>query len=350
MTIVRAMLLLGLLATRVIAGDPYDDTPGSIFDQGGGDRTNPAQQQGAGDASSAASTAPTDDRERARRDEQVWPGLVRRYTAMYVFLEGASHALTRFDKRYPSSLGQSVDGFLAEQSRAMRVGAGGGLVRTLTIAPPREDAELFVKALPRVAVGEYGRLHSAVVEAVLGAEEMVLSSPWWIDALALRRELDRQRRVTDRTGDDAAAEAFEQRHALRMELMDRQSEEGSAGAAPIRVVGFSTKNLVEGQRWHGPLGEGFDLVIVALSSGSGQGDRHEHRRRSREYLLALPVDRLPAPITEEHFKAVLTEAGMTPSTFVDLVFEQTRLNPRDVEPRVLVALERARDAARGQKD
>lgn len=340
-------LALLAAATAALAADPaYDDLPGDIFDR-------PAASQG-GDSAPPADAAAVDV-ERHVRDRRVWPQLWRRYAALYIHFEGRYLPITRFQPACPSSRGMTVDGFIQEQTELMRVQVASNMQRTIRVAPSRDEAVAYANALPKLAVGEYGRVHVCRIEKVLGPDQMIVCDLQLIDPDQLSRDMeslynDARKRMDD---DRAARQYVDDRFAFRLQLLEQQRD--PSFRQRIRLAGFDTSSLIEGHRWHGPADLGIRLFIVGVGldvpptdpaqnvdADAARSDRRQFsRRRSRteRVFVAIPLDRLPAPLTEAQFLDMLSARQTSQSDFIDLVFQQTDRSTRDVEQRVIAELE-----------
>ncbi len=252
---------------------------------------------------------------------QLWERHWRDYAQHCARFEDEFLCCPAYNKRYPSSAGMSLRDARQELSRKVKVRSA-GMVRTKTIQMPLAEAEAMVNPIPRLAPGQYGYLHSVEVEEVLDATSLTIEEPLLIDAktLAIEYKADRAR-ARQADDSDTASDELEHRYARRMDLIDRQKHRAFS-QAELRLVGFSTRGLAEGQRWTGPRDEGLRILVVKAEYDGSE-------RRPRKRLVAAAVDQIRWGLSETDFITLLEARGLDPAGFVSLIQEEMKEHDKE---------------------
>lgn len=327
-----AGLLLALMAGQVVAQDSPQRIPpvGSRGDepdrQRDGQRDNGQREA----ADRRADDAAIEDVPRATLDRfrnNYW-----RYAQKSIRFEDDYVTMPVYDRRYPSSRGVTVLDALRELSREERRNIGGGLYRMERITPPRIEAEAYALILPRLAVGEYGYIHSVRVREILGPDEMLVEDLWLIDSQALtqaKRDMrDRLREQSrERVDTRAIDQQFEQRDRIAQQQRDR------AFRNVVRIKGFPTRGLTVRERWYGPDDGGIQLAIVL------EEQVQRSRTRTEERFVAIPVSWFERDeLSEAQFIDLLAKRGYTIASFVEMMQEEMVRDSRTAHERIFLNL------------
>ncbi|MBI1336742.1 MAG: hypothetical protein GC164_07250 [Phycisphaera sp.] len=338
----------------------YDDTPGSVFDNS--TETQPAPHTTPGQIADHPDPSDTGlvGTKRAMW-QQFWPN----YAARYVEFEDVYYVFPDFDARYPSSKRMTLDQYIQENTRELRITLN-GMGRTLRLVPTRDDATAGVNTLPNLTVGEYGHIHSVKVEKILGPDEALVSDLWLIDSVTIDNQVRLDRLAAQQASDRADIDQIlENRYRERQNIAKQQADSAFPGRNVMRMVGFPTRQMTEGQRWLGFKGDG-DIQIAVIASqkleelanrgnklaesikpnsrGLGSYSYSARRNDSTPMVVVLaPLDALRNRPKEAGFIELLKRRNLTPAEFVDLVVDTAKAGGEDVEARVLAELEKRVD-------
>jgi hypothetical protein len=318
---------------------------------------------------------------RAKQREQflrIAPNFSRAYIRF-----GDDYAyMPAYNPLYPSNLGDKVD-------------QGPTGVKKLY---SREEIDAILMPLQDVQVGQYGHIHSFRVERVTGPDEMVVSEVWLIDSEALTKEIEAAYEPLERKAKEMgeANDALKLAQAAKNEATVRaanateggaepisradaanaakiealpsmkaligmaqrevegmfvgrraavRKQQSGAFAGPLRVKGFSTAGIKEGERWYGTRGAGatFKVAVVrpvgmkktlAVSSPGGKDAVESGAGGGKPALILLvPAEFCKTSLTVEQFAEMLAKFGATPDSFVELAVAAMRAdskNSRDV--------------------
>ena len=338
-----------------------------------------------------------------RRITALWNSHWRLYGSKFIPVGDDYAACPAFDIRYPSSTHMRVSDLMREKTEQQKVSSG-GFVKTYTIKPDENDVEAYARALPKLALGEYGYIHSAKVDKVLGPDAMIISDVWLVDADEIKKarekelekypeparprfdnrnrgnrsvstsQRDRERQVqqqydAQRQLRDAIVKHIEESYELRQKLMDEQGGNGFGQAIIVR--GVNTGTVRPGSRWEGVRrGNGEQIAVVMLDqpeadkpqgaskaqdAGKSGGLSFLKNRTGRsggkggKMLVAVPaIEFRRSGLTEAQFLDLLAKRGMTVAEFVNLVLKVKRTaefdpsNPFKPEPAVFAELESRR--------
>ena len=263
--------------------------------------------------------------------EQLWERHWRVYAQRCAAFEGEFICAPKYDRRYPSSAGITVRQAEAKLSEKVRVG-GAGIVMTKTVRAPEAEAQAIALPIPKIKIGEYGFFVSAQIVQVLGPKSMVIEDLYLIDPAVYKRDFRADRAKARQAEDgDAAEAALAYIYTHRDALVDRQKDKKHKRIV-LRVEGYSTVGLMEGDRWAGPKGLGFSVLIARAEYDGSE-------RRPRQRAVAVAVDQVRWGLQEEAFVQMLEARGLTRQSFVDLVMERMAAEaPETAQQQVFAAL------------
>lgn len=263
-----------------------------------------------------------------------WPLAARNYIIFneeYLCVRG-------YNDRYPSSKGMTVTDLLKrDKGYVMRLRNRRGMTIEQRITLSRVEAEAMAMALPQMAVGHYGFIHSVEVERILGPDAMVVRNLWLIDAQAMNRARDDDRqRLTNDFDWNIASQIADELYQNRVRLADMQQQAVFNREFVLR--GFPTERLASGMRWAGPGGAGLQIAILSVQDVE---DNWSPDRGVRRMLVAIPGQRLRNGLNRDQFLDLLARRKMTPQQLVEVVEEANRSVVRDVEKSMVDAIEAA---------
>jgi hypothetical protein len=290
--------------------------------------------------------------------QRHWP----RFASLYVKVGDQYAACGKYKHDFPSSRHITV-----EQVRDMTVRQrveryGSIMTRRENIHIPREDAYAVVNALPQLAVGEYGYIQGATVVEVISESEMIVDHVQLIDERAVARDKaatrdDLERRSSARSSRRAIDTQLEWLFQNRDQLIEQQDEDAFEDVR-VKLVGFDTRGLDEGDHWTGETerpargvdapDDGIPVAIVAAEQPPQTESRSRRSRRRRQrsepdILIAVHAERLRGrELDEDQFVEMLERRGYDRTKFVQLVLEQKRQFLDEADPRIVEILEAAR--------
>lgn len=289
-------------------------------------------------------TQPQSDAQVAALWRHHWP----QFAAHYVKIGDAYLPCAKYNFDYPSSRFEKAEKYtdLHQQTRTITSNSVGvGLTRQQTTRLPREDADAFVRAIPRLAVGEYGYIRGGKAARIEGPDQMILTDIQLIDVDQLTRDKnDTARSLARRGAADSRRElvdAVEWRYQKRDELVELQNDK--SWQVPVRVVGFDTTRLKEDEFWTGQTPhhqrDGVQLAIVGTAEVESS---KSSRRRSRTVTVLVAVDALRLrrrELKEDDFKALLAARGFDEASFVELVLREKQRDPENADVEIIKELE-----------
>jgi len=290
------------------------------------------------------------DREAARID-RVWNRLWREFAPFYIQHEEAYICVPGYDRRLPSSMGMSARDYTEESAKEVEYTDERGRERTRVLTKPEDEANAVVRAIPSIAVGQYGYIHSGMIRSVEDDQTVEINQVWLLDAEAATEErkeaLDgvvrdglgdiedavrnRGRNERRNRGDGIIARRGAEREAIMWMYEDRQAlaerqRNRSFSRYQWTIVGYRTGQLNEGLRW--PAGraaeDGLQLVIVEVAGAN---------------VTAVPAQRIGSGLSELEFLNCLEARGITKAEFVELVTEAKRVDRTGYADAVLDHLE-----------
>jgi hypothetical protein len=246
---------------------------------------------------------------------RIWPN----YGRYYIQWGEGYAAMPAFEPRFPSNKGITVEKAQEILGQAVDEQIGNIIKHKIILASPAE-AQAAVMTLQAMEPGQYGYIHSFVVEKVLSPNEMVVSNIWIINSDVTIKERDSvlaeaERRaraigegnedlkrindaknqailstvIVDANGATVTPKIDEKytakvnalpntetlltqaraevngRFLERDKIIKRQKTINFAG--PYKVKGFLTAGIIEGRRWFGSnalgkVGEGFQVAVI----------------------------------------------------------------------------------------
>ncbi|MCE9590615.1 MAG: hypothetical protein K8S99_08845 [Planctomycetes bacterium] len=292
--------------------------------------TQPAATQPAGSAGADRAEA-EEVKRRERMWARYWPIFAKRF---YKF--GDDYVAFDYDPKFANSRHLSSSEAIEKLTRVVETRSN-TMVTSHRISPPRAEVDAIAKALPDMRVGAYGYVHSWTVEEIIGPDEMMVSQIWLIDREQMNRERDEMHRQTGWS--DEARNEVKARFKERDELAQRQQNDNYWRR--LKVVGIPTRSLVPGVRWSGPKNDAG--IQVAVLGALRQRRNAEGYWDNRQVAVLLAAERLKAGLSEADFKAMLAKSGYTPDQFTKLVSAELRKGSRDMDTRVIAALQSAAD-------
>lgn len=263
--------------------------------------------------------------------QRLWERHWRVYAQRCAQFEDEFICAPGFDKRYPSSAGVTVRQVEAKLSEKIKVG-GHGVVMTKTVRPPIAEAQAVALPIPKIKIGEYGFLASAEVVEVLGPKSMVVEDLYLIDPAVYKKDYRADRAKARQAEDSDAAEAsLAYIYTHRDALIERQKDKRHKRIV-LRLEGYPTQGLTEGDRWAGPKGQGFSVLIA-------HSEYYGSKRRQKQRAVAVAVDQIKWGLDEQTFVSLLEARGLTRQSFVSLVMEKmAEGDPETAEQQVFAAL------------
>ncbi len=263
--------------------------------------------------------------------QQLWDRHWRVFAQKCAEFEGEYLCSPKYDRRYPSSTGMTLRQAEAKLSEKIRVG-GSGIVMTKTVRMPVAEARAMVFPIPKMKVGEYGLLASVEVDEVLSPRSMLVTDVFLIDPVVMRRDYRADRAKARQAQDSKAAEASLAYVYTRRDAVLARQKDKKHRKIVLRLEGFSTDGLSEGERWTGPRGEGLAVLLV-------RPEVYGSKRRVRQRLVAVSVKKVRWGLDEAGFIKLLESRGLDPRGFVELVMEKmAEDDPKVAKQRVFNSL------------
>lgn len=262
---------------------------------------------------------------------QLWERHWRFFAQRCGVFEGAYVCCPTYQARCPSSAGITVRQAQAELAEQVKIKKG-ILVTTRTVQMPIEEARAMAEPIPQLAVGQYGYLASVQVVQVLGPTSMVVSDVQLIDVDAVSSAYKADRaKAREAYDSDEADQLLERKYGQRMAVIERQKDR-SFKRSLLRLEGFATRGLAEGQRWAGPKDQGVQVVMV-------KQELYGSERRPRVRLVAAILEQVHWGLDEDQFIALLKEHGLEPAEFVQRVMdEMAQAEPTEAQQAVFLSL------------
>lgn len=263
--------------------------------------------------------------------QQLWERHWRVYAQKCAEFEGGFICCPAYDRRYPSSAGMTVRQAEAELAEKVKVRKA-NLVYTKTVKMPVGEAEAMANPIPKLAIGEYGYLASVEVVEVLGPTSVLVKDVALIDTAKLNRDYRADRERARQADDsDAADDLLEHMYEQRYALAEKQKQKAYQRAV-MRIDGYMVQGLTVGERWEGPKGEGFQVMIVSRED-------YGNERRPKQRLVAVSPEKIRLGLDEAGFIRFLASRGLEPASFVKRVMDTMAENrPDDAETIVFASL------------
>jgi hypothetical protein len=267
-----------------------------------------------------------------RQTQQLWDRHWRVYAQRCAEFEGEYLCSPKYNKRYPSSTGLTVRQAEAKLSKKVRVG-GSGIVTTRTVKMPIAEARAMALPIPKLKAGEYGQLASVEVIQVLSPTSMIVKDLYLIDPVVVTRDRRADRARARKARDSKAAEAELAYVYTRRDAVMKRQKDGKHRKVVLRLEGFSTDGLSEGERWAGPKGDGLAVLIVRPELYGSK------RRANKQRLVAVSVKKVRWGLDEQAFIRLLETRGLDPKSFVAIVMEKmAEDDPQTARQRVFSSL------------
>ena len=284
----------------------------------------------AGSLGIPVASAESEDGE-SRRLRAVWKRHWNDFASRYAKVGDDYFSLVRYDPKYPSSSRTNAQQFQEKYTTTIKFCAH----RTNYVMremPSAVDAKIAAMVIPRLQIGEYGFIHSCVVERVLGPDDLIVREVWFVDQNQVRRDRQDELRNLQKAYQrnwEARREAIAIRFLVRDRLVQNQRE---SWRVKLRLRGYDTADIVSGTRWTGPTGKGLQISLVDT-------DKDPHRE-GQQLFVAIAIARFKRGLNEDEFKALVLERGFTIERFAQLVQTERRKNRRKAVARVIMVLER----------
>lgn len=292
----------------------------------------------------------------------------RRIAEQFANIDGKLYACPGYDRRYASSARLSADRWRLDNAESQRVAAFTGLVKTKRYFPPREEVDLATMALPDLAPGAYGHIHSAKVVSVISPTQMLVTDVWLVDADQVTAERERDEKMGERiiermkqdeeaererereqeyrrrggydredcaAGDTDIRSVLEWRYRQRDQAIEKQKD---FSGKTVRLVGFPTATAAPGRRW--PLGAakvGPQIAIIAeeMPPASKSGSS----RSAKPVLVAINAQALDKPANDAHLSQLIAATAMSAGEFVALTQGMMREHGAEAMPLIVATLQ-----------
>lgn len=297
-------------------------------------------------AQEAESEKSIEDRREEARIERLWNLNWRTFAPSFLEYEGEFICVAGYDRRNPSSVGQSISQYRSTSTWTQTYEDERGKESSRKLTKPEDEAFAAVALIPEVKVGRYGYIHSGQIDEIVDDKTVELDDIWLVDAEAVRaekREMKEElwgeviddirdalegrrkgRRGNFRDRRMLENEAIDWGFEVREEVMARQRE-GVFSHYTWVVEGFATDRLEEDARWPSAKAKepGLQLIIVKIEDRT---------------VTAVPAATLRKGITELQFIDYLQSREMNKAAFVELVTEAKREHRSDYVAHVLARL------------
>ncbi|MBX2852662.1 MAG: hypothetical protein KTR15_13075 [Phycisphaeraceae bacterium] len=263
----------------------------------------------------------------------------RKYAVFVGEVDGAFAVIPKYDRRLESSRGINT-GQAMEKLKVQKEERNGNLTRKRVKYPDRADAEAYSKALPELSVGSYGWVASAEVVKIIDRKQMIVKEVWLVDRPKLRAAYEKDKAKSARENDgEYNKELLNFNYAQRIKMMEQQEDRDEGFERQFRLVGYDTRGLRVGDRWKGLNDEGFQVAVAYWEEPEPEEGESRRRRNDEPRLVLTEVqDVMRKTLSEEDFKKLLGERGMTVAAFVDLVRTVRERDRRNAEERILNAI------------
>lgn len=293
-----------------------------------------------------------EERREEARVERLWNMSWRQFAPFYVEYEGDFISVPNYDRRSPSSTGQSISAHRSDSAWEQEYTDERGNKTSRKLVKPEEEAFAAVALIPKVEPGQYGYIHSGNIESITDDKTVELEEVWLVDTDAVKEEKqelkeklwgellgdiddairDRDRRNWKRNRGDgvltrrnAENEAIDWGFESREAAARRQRDSVYARYTWV-VKGFATGALKEDARWpsENAKADGLQLVIVKVEDRT---------------VTALPAATIGKGITELQFIDYLISRDLNKAKFVEMVSEAKRESRTGYVELVLAQLE-----------
>ena len=297
-------------------------------------------------AQDTAGEKSNEERREEARIERLWNLNWRTFAPKFLEYEGEFICVDGYDRRNPSSVGQSVSQYRSESTWTQTYEDERGKEVSRKLTKPEEEAFAAVSLIPEVEVGKYGYIHSGQVETIVDGKTVELENIWLVDAEAMWEEkkemkeelwgevvddirdavegLKKRRKDTIRDRRMLENEAIDWGFEVREEAAKRQRD-GVFSRYTWVVQGFATDRLKEDARWPSENAKesGLQLIVVKVEDRT---------------VTAVPAATLRNGITELQFIDYLQSRELTKAQFVEIVNEAKREHRGDYVAHALATL------------
>lgn len=289
-------------------------------------------------------------REQARIDK-LWSINWRDFARYYIEHEGKYICVPGYAKSLPSSKGQTTRDYIKESVWLQEYTDERGDEQKRKLVKPDEEADAAVRALPEVAPGQYGYIHSGLIESIEDDKSLSLKEVWLVDSDAVEEaKAERMEEVFKSLAEDIEkalrdgwrkekrnrGDGILRRRAAEKDAVDwafkdredaaRRQRDRAFSRTTWKVVGYRTDNLTADARW--PAGaaadRGLQLVIVAVEDRT---------------ITAVPAATIGNGLKEYDFFKMLLDRGVNKAQFVEMLTEARRTSRDDYVQIVLAQLE-----------
>lgn len=263
----------------------------------------------------------------------------RKYAVLIGKIDSGHVVIPKYDRRRESSRHLTVANAM-ELLKAEQEVVSGNLVRKRTRYPDRADAEAYSKALPEMAVGQYGWVASAEVVKIIDRKQMVVKDVWLVDRPTLREAYEKDKAESERRNDgEANKERLNFNYAQRIKMMQQQEDREEGFEREFRLVGYDTRGLRVGDRWKGDNDAGFQVAVAFWEKpGAVEGQSRRRRANTPRLVLTEIEDLMRDTLDEQGFKELLCARDLTVTEFVDLIRTVRERDRRNAEERILITL------------
>lgn len=270
------------------------------------------------------------------RAKAIWTRFWPLAAKSYIRFNNEYLCIRGYNDRYPSSRGISVADLLRRDKGytiRLRSRRGASVEQRITLS--RAEAEAQAMALPQMAVGQYGFIHSVKVERILTPDAMIVRDIWLVDAQALYRARDDDRNQLAQDYDySVASQLADAIYQYRLNLATTQDQD--VFSREFLLEGYPTQGLASGMRWTGPRDGGLQIVMLTVRDVEDNWSPEKGRRRM---LVAAPVVKLRTGLNLDQFMDLLKTRDMTPQSLVDVIDDASRSVVHDIEKSMVDAIE-----------
>jgi hypothetical protein len=259
--------------------------------------------------------------------EQAWQKNWKNYARRSIKLRDRFYTCSTFETIYPSSKGVTTTGLRQKTAKDVTERFGSNAKVKKVLVRPTEEIEIVAKALPEVALGHYGTVHSAQILEILGPDEMIVNEIWLLSPTQLQEDKEKEQEKLVKAGlekqdiKEVLEWMFEARDSYAVKQRDRSFRN------PLLLRGFSTVGLAKGDRWSGKDKTAPQVAVVGVESIIPPSSR---TRRPVQIGVAVPAELFVKGIADEkEFLALLESRGFTKESFIALVQEEKKLAGTD---------------------
>lgn len=302
-------------------------------------------------------------REEARFD-RTWVREWRRFAAFYVEYEDHFICVQDYRLKGVREGHFPIDDYVRDAAYEMTYSDRHGQERSMAVTLPEEEALAYLWILDEPEVGQYGLIHSGIVQEVIGDDVVVLANIQLVDwepvynyyheeGLEIESKVfemvvghppinpDRPREglvfrsveeienfevgIAQTRREMVTALRFQYAHRWRVAQLQF---EPSFAAIQWRIIGLPTEDAVAGERW--PVAEdedelGLQLIVVDVAPDGT--------------VTAVPLSQLTVELTEVQFIDAMQEREVTKAQFYAWFMDARREHRRDYLKPMLAQIE-----------